>query len=62
MSAVKFSDDYGWIAGHYDIWLDRFGDDSACGDNRVFADRDAFQNHGVHADPNVVRDFDRSRR
>src|SRR6476659_7318732 len=60
ISAVEFSDDYGWIAGHHDIWLDRFGDDSTCGYDRVFADGDALQNHRVHPDPDVVSDFNGS--
>jgi len=32
-SAVKFSDDCGWIARHHDIWLDRFRNDGAGGHN-----------------------------
>src|SRR5205807_6173906 len=60
ISAVEFFDDYGRIAGHHDIWLDRLRNDGARGYDRVFADGDAFQDHRIHADPDVVRNFDRS--
>ena len=65
MSSVVFVvlkplDHYRRISGDDCIWFNAFGNDGACGDNRVFADRDAFQNHGIHADPDVVRNLNGS--
>ncbi len=47
------------IAGDDDICRHALRDDGSGGDDRVLADRDAFEQDGVHPDPDVVADDDR---
>src|SRR2546423_2929161 len=58
-SRVELLCDYGRISGDDDICGDAFRDDGAGGDDGILADRYPFQNHGVHADPDVVGNDDR---
>ena len=51
---------YRRISGHNRVRLHAFRNDRSGRDDRVFPDDDAFQNHCVHPDPDVVRDFHRS--
>src|SRR6516164_6040036 len=46
------------ISGYDRIRLYAFRYYCAGSNHGVLADGDAFQNHGVHSDPNVVADFD----
>src|SRR5436190_22160804 len=50
--------DYGGISGDDDICWDAFRDDGAGGDDGIFANRYAFEDYGVHTDPDVVGNDD----
>src|SRR4029077_1498990 len=57
-SRLEFLDDYGRISCDDGIPFYAFGDDCSGCDDRVFTDGNAFQNHSVHSNPDVVADFD----
>src|ERR1051326_5384444 len=48
------------ISGNDGIWFDILRRHRTSRDDRVFANCHALQDHGVHTDPDVVRDFNRS--
>src|SRR6266481_1785522 len=53
---AEFLDHDRRIATHDHIWWNALCDDCAGSYNGVFSYRNAFQNYGVHSDPDVVRD------
>src|ERR1043165_6011422 len=55
---AKLPRDYSGISGDDDIGGDTFRDDGSGGDDGVFADCYAFEDNGVHADPDVVGNDD----
>ena len=58
MSSLEFFDGDRRIPCDNGVRRNALRDNGARGNHRVLADGYAFQNHGVHSDPNVVTDFD----
>src|SRR5437588_12757592 len=57
---VELLRDHGRIAGNDDIRGNALGHDGASGNDGVFAYGHAFEDDGVHADPDVIGDDDGS--